>query len=211
MEKDFNEYELNYIKFNHQDDSANVYFKADGNGHYTIYAKPIQGSKTAYKFPSKDDNSAYFLVRELIDLSVGYSFEIRSTKTGKNTRIIATPKTNNATIKLIVEDRVLAAQFVKLLREQEVAITKKVEENKNRFAGTTLIRAKIGDLVKAEEAKNNEYANSLIDVLIDERMDDKEKIASLEEKNKKAKEFLNTAFNQTKHASNNVKKALNEL
>ena len=120
MEKDFNEYELNYIKFNHQDDSANVYYKADGNGGYIVYAKPVQGSKTAYKFPSKDDNNAYFLLRALADLSVGYAFEKRSTKKGKNARVIATPKTNDATIKLFVEDRVLAAQFVMLLRKQEV-------------------------------------------------------------------------------------------
>ena len=215
MKKDFNEYELNYINFNHQDDSANVYFKRDEGG-YIVYAKPVKGSKSAYKFPQKDEFNAYKLASALMDLSVGYAFELRSTKSGKNVRVIATPKTSDATIKLLVEDRVLAAELVTLLRKQEVEITKKQEENKNRYAGTTLIRAKIGEnLVKAEEESKTD---SLISVMLDRQFDLEDENRNLQDRNtilkkrnQEIKELVEKATKQTYYANNNLNSALNKM
>lgn len=209
MEKDFNEYELNYIKFNYMDDSANVYFKGDGRGHYTVYAKPVKGSKSAYKIPSKDGNNAYFLTRELLDMSVGYAFEIRSTKSGGNIRVIATPKTNDATLQLELEDRVQAAAYVKLLRKQEVIITKKLEENKKRNEGTTLIRAKIGEnlVPSTEETK----ADSLISAMLDRQFDLEDENATLKANNEKVKELVQRAKSQSYYACKNLNNALRNL
>lgn len=216
MEKDFNEYELNYIKFNYMDDSANVYFKGDGRGHYTVYAKPVKGSKSAYKIPTNNDHEAYFLLRALADLSVGYAFEKRSTKKGKNARVIATPKTNDATLKLELDDRVTAAAYVKFLRKQEVLITKKLEENKKRNEGTTLIRAKIGEnlVPSTEETK----ADSLISAMLDRQFDLEDENAALKDRNnrlkannEKVKELVQRATTQTYNANNNLNNALRNL
>ena len=141
---DYTEIEANYIndQNTYRDESANVFFKSEIPAGYTVYAKPVQGSERSYKFKEKDNNSAYFVAQNLMDKSVGYSFEVR------NNRIICKPTTSKAILIINIESGLdTALALVRYLREQEVVNRRKYNATK----GFSLVKKMINDNLTEDE------------------------------------------------------------
>jgi len=133
---EFTEVERNYINDSntYQHDDENVYCFCTAP-NYTVFAKPVEDSKGSYTFKEKNENDAYFLARELMDKSQGYSFEVR------NKRVLCKPTTSKATLVIELEDRLTAYAVVKYLREQEVVNRRKYNATK----GFSLVKKMISD------------------------------------------------------------------
>lgn len=155
---DYTEEERNYINDvnTYGDESANVFFRYAIPTGYKVYAKPVEGSKGSYTFKEKNENDAYFLARELMDKSIGYSFEAR------NKRVLCKPTTSKATLVLQLEDRLTAYAVVKYLREQEVVNRRKYNATK----GFSLVKKMINDNLTEEELYESLY--DTIDEVIEE-------------------------------------------
>ena len=100
---------------NYEDTSKNVFMLSlPQNNKYTIFAKPVAGSKSAYVFSEASEEDAQEVIDNLIKQSRGYSFERR------NKRVLCKPTTSKATIVLDVDGLFYAHAIVKELRKQEV-------------------------------------------------------------------------------------------
>lgn len=146
---DWTEAENNYINYqnNYCDESANVFYRFAMPTGYKVYAKPVEGSKGSYTFKQKNENDAYFLARDLMDKSVGYSFEVR------NKRVLCKPTTSKATLVLELESLATAIALVKYLREQEVINRRKYNATK----GFSLVKKMIADNLTEQELYESLY------------------------------------------------------
>lgn len=136
---------------NYEDTSKNVFMLSlPQNNKYTIFAKPVAGSKGSYVFPQDNQDDAYFTARALMDKSQGYSFEVR------NKRVLCKPTTSKATIVLDVDGSFYAHAIVKDLRRQEVINNIKYNANK----GFSLIKKMI-----SENLTEDELYESLFDTI----------------------------------------------
>lgn len=123
------------------DTSKNVFMLDLGSNKYTIFAKPVAGSKSAYVFAEDSEETAKEVAENLLKQSQGYSFEQR------NKRVLCKPTTSKATIVLDVDGSFYAHAIVKELRKQEVINNIKYNATK----GFSLIKKMIGDKLTEEE------------------------------------------------------------
>lgn len=141
---------------NYEDTSKNVFMLDLGANKYTIFAKPVAGSKSSYVFAESSEEDAQEVIDNLTKQSTGYSFERR------NKRVLCKPTTLKATIVLDVDGLFYAHAIVKELRKQEVI--NKIKYNATK--GFSFVKKMIRDNLTEEELYESLY--DTIDETIDQ-------------------------------------------